>query len=393
MTHQSGTPRRGHIRSLVRAGATVAVALCAALPPADPAVAQQPTPIRLGETASATLTPADPVMSDKGAFRVYQLEAKEGTRLVATLRSGAFDAYLTLMRPVAGINEVVASDDDSAGGTDARVRWVVPATGTYHLVAQALSPEERGGFTLIVEEAPPPRPAAAQPIAPGETKQGTLAEDSPFLYEGNGDVYYQLYRLEARAGQQLAIALESSEFDTFVAFGPLEGSDVEVAASNDDSGESSNSYLRISIPADGTYGIQARALSPNAVGSFTLAVREVAIAPPRPLAANQEASATLADGDVDAENRPFQTWTYTGAAGQTVGIRMRSGEFDTYLVLGHMVGNTFEELASNDDESEESTDSVILFTLPADGAYLIRAGAFGPGSSGAYTLRLDAMGR
>ena len=393
MARHQGTPRRSGIRSLARASVTAALALCAALLPAEPANAQQPTPIRLGQTVSETLTQADPVMSDKGAFRVYQLEATEGTRLVATLRSGAFDAFLTLMRPVAGINEVVASDDDSAGGTDARVRWVVPATGTYHLVAQALGPEERGGFTLIVEEAPPPRPAVAQPIAPGETTQGMLDEGSPFLYEGNGDVYYQLYRLEARAGQQLAIAMESADFDTFLAFGPLRGSEVEVASSNDDSGESSNSYLRVSIAADGTYGIQARALSPNEVGAFTLAVREVAIAPPQPLAANQEASGTLADGDVDAGNRPFQSWTYTGSAGETIGIRMRSTEFDTYLAFGRMVGDTFEELASNDDESEESTDSVILFTLPADGAYIVRAGAFGPGASGAYTLRLDAMGR
>jgi hypothetical protein len=393
MTRQPGTPCRGRNRSLARAGVPVALALCAALPPAGPAGAQQPTPIRLGETVSATLTQADPVMTDKGAFRVYQLEAREGARLVATLRSGAFDAFLTLMRPVAGINEVVASDDDSGGGTDARVRWVVPATGTYHLVAQALGPEERGGFTLVVEEAAAPRAAVPQAITPGQALSGTLDERSPFLHEGNGDVFYHLYGFEGRAGQQLAIELESSEFDTFLAFGPLAGDVVEVTSSNDDSGGTSNSRLRVSLAADGRYGIQARALTADVLGSYTITLREVEIAPPRALMPNQEVASTLADGDVDLQNRPFEAWTYSGTAGETVGIRMRSSDFDAYLVLGRMVAGNFETLIENDDESDESTDAVLLFTLPSAGEYLIRAASFGTEAAGAYTLRLDSMGR
>jgi hypothetical protein len=390
MTNLQRASRGGPV---LRRCATFAAALCVFPSVAARVSAQPPTPIRVGQTVSGTLTASDPVMSDKGAFRVYELQAQEGVRLVATLRSGAFDAFLTLMRPIAGINEVVTSDDDGAGGTDARVRWMVPATGTYHLVAQALGVEERGGFTLIVEEAPPPRPPVAKPIAPGDTKQGTLDDGSPYLYEGGADVFYELYRLEARAGQQLVIAMESGDFDTFLAFGPLEGTVVEVVSSNDDSGGTSNSRLRLSIAADGTYGIQARALTQSAVGGYTISVREIEAVPPRPITANAEVTGTLAEGDVDAENRPFQAWSYRGSAGETLGIRLRSAEFDTYLVLGRMVDGTFEELASNDDESEENTDSVILFTLPADGEYLIRAGAFSADAAGGYTLRLDAMRR
>lgn len=384
------TPSGGLV---IRSCAIAAAALWAVSLVAQRASAQQPTPIRIGETVAGTLTQSDPMMADRGPFRVYELQAEEGTRLIATLRSGAFDAFLMVVRPVAGISEEVASDDDGGGGTDARVRWLVPATGTYQLVAQALSPEERGGFTLIVEHAPPARPPEPRPIAPGETKQGELDDASPFLYEGNGDVFYELYRLDARKGQELLVTMESADFDTYLGFGALSGTEVDVTSGNDDAGGTSNSSLRLSIKADGTYGILARALTQGATGSYTISVREIEVAPPQPIAANTEVTGSLGEGDVDSESRPFQAWLYRGTAGETIGVRMRSSEFDTYLVVGRVVDGAFEELTSNDDESDESTDSVVLYTLPADGEYVIRATAFSADAMGAYTLRVDSMAR
>jgi hypothetical protein len=92
-------------------------------------------------------------------------------------------------------------DDDSGGGTDARLRFRVPATGSYYLVAQAYSEGEGGGYSLTLEVAAPARPATPQPIRVGETLSGTLTADGPILFDGNADVPYHLYILEAREGR------------------------------------------------------------------------------------------------------------------------------------------------------------------------------------------------
>src|SRR5690349_22411888 len=100
----------------------------AARPPAAPATAT-PTLIRVGQTVTGTLTERDPRMTEKGRFRVYRFEGRKGQRLIATLRSNDFDAFLTVARSVSGITDAMATDDDRGGGeknTDARVRFTVP---------------------------------------------------------------------------------------------------------------------------------------------------------------------------------------------------------------------------------------------------------------------------
>jgi hypothetical protein len=359
---------------------------------AMPAAAQQgPPEIRVGQTIHAALTDADPVMTGRGAFRVYRLEGRQGQRLVATLRSGAFDALLTLMRPVAGITEVLDSDDDGAGGTDSRLRFNVPATGTYLLMAQSLEAGGLGGYTLLLEEAPAPRRAMPQPLRIGETRHGTLDENAPILELERGEVFYHLYGIEARAGQELVIGLESGSFDAFLAFGPLHDGEVEVAAFDDDGGEGANARLRVSVPADGRYGIQVRPYSGLATGPYTLSVREIPVTAPTALLSGQEASGQLGDDERDADHRYFQQWSYRAAGGETVRIRMRSDEFDTMLVLGRLEGGVFRELVRNDDSGDDGSNSFIEYHVPAAGELRIRATSFDGGATGRYTLRLDAV--
>jgi hypothetical protein len=85
----------------------------------------QPGVIRLGQTVTAQLADGDPKMSEKGRFRVYRFTGQKGQKLIATMRSNDFDAFLTVARTVSGITDAIATDDDRGGGeknTDARVR-------------------------------------------------------------------------------------------------------------------------------------------------------------------------------------------------------------------------------------------------------------------------------
>jgi hypothetical protein len=380
MFFPTGSPGRA-AAARHQVGVTAAVFMACMLTPLALA-AQQPTPLRVGQALNGTLSGSDPVMiSGMGPFRVHHLEARQGDRLILTLRSGAFDAFLSIMRAVGGIHEVVASDDDSGGGSDARLRWTVPLTGTYVVVAQALTREGAGGYTLSVETAPPARPVTPVAISIGDTRDGVLTEESALLPDEPTEVFHDLYAFGARAGQELVVTLDSDDFDAYLAVGPLSGTTIDVAATNDDGGTGTNASVRFTVPQDGRYGIQARGLGPNGVGRYRLSVREATLLEPRALGRGRDITATL-DG--------IDQWTVDAASGERLRIRMRSDDFDTFLAVGRLDGARFESIAENDDEAAGTTDSLLEFTAPAAGHYVVRARAFG-GGTGSYTIRIDPV--
>lgn len=103
------------------------------------------------------------------------------------------------------------------------------------------------------------------------------------------------------------------------------------------------------------------------------------------LTPNQVARNTI-DG-----NNVFDVYTFQGAAGNVVDIRMTrtTGNLDTSLFL---ISPSFFELTRNDDASADVRDSLIdNFTLPEDGLYIILATRFATvngGTTGAYELSM-----
>jgi hypothetical protein len=376
LTRRSGQAAAARLRALAAAFILLAAA-------AAQSAAQQPAQLRVGQPVTGTLRATDPTMiGGMGPFHVYRLDARKGDRLVLTLRSGAFDAFLGIMHPVGGIHEIVATDDDGGGGSDARLRWNVPRDGTYMIVAQALETGGSGGYTLSVDNAPPARPATPLPIRIGQTVRGTFTEESPLLEEEDGDILHDLYVFDGRAGQELVVTMESSDFDAVVSVGLLRDARIDSQASDDDGGEGTNARLRFRVPDDGRYGILAHAFDAGALGSYTLTLRELATPAPRPLPRGQDVTATLDSDGIDQ-------WLVTGTAGERIRVRMRSDDFDAFLTLGRITAGDFVALTENDDESDASTHALIEFTLPAAGEYVVRASAFGSMGTGSYVLRLD----
>lgn len=369
----------------VNFAAAALAAVCTASPAAG--TTQQPPELRVGQPVTGTLSRSDPAMRDYGHFHVYRVEVGEGERLVATLRSGAFDAYLMLLRPVGGITEQLAEDDDGGGGTDARLRLSVPAPGTYLLLAHSLGTESVGGYTLSLETAPPPRPATPQPIRVGESRDGVIVEDDPIHDDEQEEILYHLYTFDARAGQEIVIRLESDDFDAYLSFGPLVGDAIDITMRDDDGGEGTDSRIRVTIPTDGRYGVHARGLTSYTTGAYSISVAEATPQTPQPITAGQDVSGSLGTGDTDGDDKYHDLWIYRGTAGERLSVTMRSDDLDTYLVLGRMVNGAFELLASNDDADD--SNSLIEHVLPATGEYVIRATSFGAGATGRYTLRLD----
>jgi hypothetical protein len=381
-----------------------AVAICAAF--AVPAQAQrrpaaraaaaadgQPGLIRIGQTVTGTLTASSPKMTERGRFRVYRFNGQSGQRVIITLRSGDFDAYLTLARTVSGITDAIATDDDRGGGeknTDSRVRATLPVTGTYLVVAQSLSEDGVGAYSLSVEQAPAATTAVSRPIALGQTVSGRLDETDAVLE--SDETFYDTWTLTGRKGQRIQIDMRSDSLDSFLSFGRMENGEFSSLKTDDDGGGELHSKLVITLPDDGQYVIRANEVGAK-TGAYTLAVTERQPGPttatPHPIEPNTEVTGTLNEEDPSAEDESYYDyWTYEGHAGERVTITMSSEAFDTYLSIGTLDGTTFSELASDDDGAGEGTNSKLEFTLPNNGTYVIRAKALSGENEGSYTLKV-----
>ncbi|MGJ8536847.1 MAG: caspase family protein [Parasphingopyxis sp.] len=106
------------------------------------------------------------------------------------------------------------------------------------------------------------------------------------------------------------------------------------------------------------------------------------------LAIGRSFDGELAEGDQVAGGKQqyYDEWSVRGTAGQHVSIVMESDVFDTQLQARLPDGTTFV----NDDNHwiAETTNSRLDLVVPDTGRLVVRAQAFRPAESGAYTIRL-----
>jgi hypothetical protein len=228
--------------------------------------------LRLGETVHGALSASDDVLEDGSFFQSYRLESVAGEAVVITLESDDFDAYLLVGRWADGELEVLAVNDDGDDGTNSRVWWLPPATGSYVVQASSLFPGETGRYALSVRAAPA-IPAVgtawAVPIVVGEARSGILAHGDPMLDDGS---YYHLYSFEAAAGERFVITLRSSDFDAFLTVGWADEDELMPLATDDDGGGETDARLLWAAPGAGTYLIQANSFGGGETGRYTLTV-------------------------------------------------------------------------------------------------------------------------
>lgn len=100
--------------------------------------------------------PATGQLDDEIYVDVYSFEGQAGQMVTITMvGEGGLDAYLGLMDPA---DEVIAEDDDSAGGTDAQIAIELPDSGEYLILATRVGLDAgttSGGYTLTISEGAP----------------------------------------------------------------------------------------------------------------------------------------------------------------------------------------------------------------------------------------------
>ncbi len=82
---------------------------------------------------------------DDSLMEEHSLEARGGQALLISMTSSELDAYLEVLD---SRGEVIASNDDSGGGTDALLVIYLPDAGTYTIRANTFAAGEQGGYTL-----------------------------------------------------------------------------------------------------------------------------------------------------------------------------------------------------------------------------------------------------
>jgi hypothetical protein len=234
--------------------------------------AGEPPPLRpvamtVGQAISGTLSASDQVTGEGRPADYYKFTARAGRRYALTLLSQAFDAMVGMGRGTNGAFDETKSNDDGAGGTNARLEWVTRDAGEVWVSAHAIN-ADTGRYTLLLEDlgdAPPP--AAPDLLKTGSMVHGKLEGGD----EVDGQSYYDLFYLDGEAGQVVVIRMDSDEFDPILSIGRGDGSEWHELDKDDDGGLATNAHLEFRFPEAGRYIVRAGAVGRNS-GGYTIRV-------------------------------------------------------------------------------------------------------------------------
>ncbi|MFN4295724.1 MAG: PPC domain-containing protein [Brevundimonas sp.] len=353
--------------------------------PPEPAA----TRIARGAEVRGELEQGDPQLPDDELYDVYVFAAQANERFQIRLASEDFDPIVYVGRGTGSGFEQLALNDDSGDGTlNSRLNFTAPARGDYVIRAAALHSGGAGSYVLSLGDAPAPGPV--RPIAVGDSISAEIGPDATEDDNGN---FYAGYSFRARAGQRVAFAMASEDFDTYLDLGQMVDGGFEGIAYDDDGGEGLNSRLVHTFAESGDYELRARSFSGGSTGAYTLDVTEVEPDPePAPLAFGRSVQGEISDSSAqDSSGGRFDAYRFRGQEDQRVQIVMRSGDFDSYLEIGSAEGE-FVALAYDDDGLGEGLNSRLNFTIPETGDYIVRARPLGRSGRGLYALELTDRG-
>jgi hypothetical protein len=218
----------------------------------------------------------------------------------------------------------------------------------------------------------------------------------------NGTFYYDSYRLHLGRVEAVRIDMVAPGFDTVLEiFRPQGG---EPLGSNDDwTGESLNSRLYFTAPAEGDYVVRARGFRMTDIGPYTLQVMHMPSPPPPiPITLREiegggawtgsvqgrltEANPVIDDSRRFGDDYRYALYALLGAAGDRLRITMRSTQLSPRLRLTAM-----GELSSATGAPVGGVgDATLSVVLPRAGRYVVWAEA-PTAQSGSYQLDIERL--
>lgn len=261
--------------------------------------------IGANQQVSGNLTVMD-ARWDSKPFQAYNFSCMAGQAFQMDILS-TWDNYALVFDPV---GNVVARDDDTGEGLNARVNYTCPFAGVYRLAVTTYTTSTTPGqYTMMVQSVAPtmammPQPTPipqpipqAMPVAPGATMPTPVA--SPFPITGsipapgavgtaqvgatvqgrletgdqqmNDGTWADVWQFQGLAGQTVTIELRSEEFDTYLQL--LDGAGNRLAE-DDDSLGNFDSRIIYTLPATGPYQLVVNNFGDTRrAGIYTLTLR------------------------------------------------------------------------------------------------------------------------
>lgn len=255
--------------------------------------------IAIGQIVRGALESGDEKLADDSYADTYRFSGTAGQRVLVTLKSEAFDAYLSVGRPENGRFAEIESDDDGGDGTDSQLELSLPGTGEYLVRANTLMEGETGAYVLQLRSAGggdsravsagdplvSAQPGARMPLVLGQTLRGTLETGDEKLSD---DSYADIWVYQGRKGETLTMIQRSAAHDAYLTAGPVSNGRWVWSESNNNDAGGTDARLVVTLKADGEYWVRPNALN-KGLGAYTLFVTSdlspaapVASATPRP---------------------------------------------------------------------------------------------------------------
>ncbi|MBN1436361.1 MAG: PPC domain-containing protein [Sedimentisphaerales bacterium] len=334
-----------------------------------------------------------------GNYRtVYSFSAEQGSLLAVDLMSTDFDTYLVVRSPSG--QEYI--NDDAGTNTNSSVTMTADATGVYQVVVSSFEEGETGDFELAVFGGADLAPVELEELAqagklPGladklevsaelfalmqqpslavVSRAGVVAHHGRL--EAGDEVsedgsYYDVYDIEATAGDQMEITLVSDDFDAYLTVEMPSGQ----RFTDDDGGNGHNSCLPFSVRSTGQYRIIASSYGPRETGEYDLQIETF------PTGAVQTCGGQLERGDETRDQRCVDWYDLHAAAGDRIRIDLVSDDFDAYLIVVSPSGREY-----TDDDSGTELNARLSFTADVDGLCHVGVSSYEP-EYGSYELRV-----
>lgn len=256
------------------------------IPPVGPRVERIALDANGRAEANSTLNAADGMEPNGNRrCRIYEIRLENNKEYQIDLSSRQFDSFLQVKNEA---NQILASDDDSGGNLDSRIRFRPPLTANYRLFVGPLVGFAGGDFSLRVEDVNPKMVKAVNPPGADGLRREKLVLDA----NGRGEVHSvldvrdgnqvgrlrrcRIYEARLEAGKSYQLDLISAAFDSFLEVQSEQG---QALAADDDGGGGLNSRIRFQPPRTENYRLLVGPLAGNQTGAFHLRVEE--LSPPK----------------------------------------------------------------------------------------------------------------
>jgi len=351
--------------------------------PADGSSLLQPGAPQLG-----ALGPGDATLGDGRWVKRYLVRVDD-TPLALTIRATSITIPNALVVDPSGqmmpATETGAYQLSQPGPY--RVQMMSPAAGqtaAFEMQLATSTPSDGGVVDrgIRAHHALPPT-GTDRPLSLGANVTGALRDGQQLPTGEPADVY----RLDVPADlPSINIFMSASSLDAYLVLIAPDGAVLE----DDDGGGGTDASISFTPTLAGSYRVIATAYRADMRGSYELKVARATRAAgavgdaPSAAAGPQTLAGRLESGDAQLQSGEFaDTYPMSLVAGQTLHLRARSSDLDTYLIVRPPSG-----AQADNDDGPNGTDAELDFTAQVTGEHQVQVTSYRAGETGAYTVEV-----